>query len=354
VTIKSIQISRTPSNLHYIEGETLDTIGLALTVNYSNGSSQDITGGYTVNETKLSTIGTNVISVSYQGHVATFEVFVREKQVIQVEKVTDPTKLQYNVGDTISTAGLTLKVKYDNKEEKTIDSGYSVNTTLLNTPGQISVKVTYKDKSVYFTVTVNPKNVEDVKVEALTKNSAKVKWTKQSKVSGYQVYMSTSEKGKYVKVATVAGTKSAYTVKKLEESKTYYFKRLKSIFAETENLPGRQRLTAIYKSYLEYNWNNPEMDFWNSIYYFPPEIMRETIVKTTTESKVNFINDLTKVMEEGILKKEFKSLDARSMAMAFYYLITCITMSTELMNKEQGFRETDQCFEVFWEGIKGM
>jgi hypothetical protein len=224
VTIKSVQISRTPSNLHYIEGETLDTTGLALTVNYSNGSSQDITGGYTVNETKLSTIGTNMITVSYQGHTVTFEVYVREKQVIQVEKVTDPTKLQYNVGDTINTAGLSLKVRYDNKEEKTIDTGYSVDTTLLNTPGKISVKVTYKDKSVYFTVTVMPKNVEDVKVEALTKNSAKVKWTKQSKVSGYQVYMATSKKGKYVKVATVAGTKSAYTVKKLEESQTYYFK----------------------------------------------------------------------------------------------------------------------------------
>ncbi|HEX3076203.1 MAG TPA: fibronectin type III domain-containing protein, partial [Lachnospiraceae bacterium] len=222
--VRMIQIAQLPSNVHYIEGETLDSSGLALAIKYDNGSSDIITGGFTINDTSLSKVGTKVISVSYQGYVATFEVYVREKQVIQVEKVTDPTKLQYNVGDTLNTAGLSLKVRYDNKEEKTIDTGYSVNTTLLNTPGKISVKVTYQDKSVYFTVTVMPKNVEDVKVEALTKNSAKVKWEKQSKVSGYQVYMATSEKGKYVKVATVAGTKTAYTVKKLEESKTYYFK----------------------------------------------------------------------------------------------------------------------------------
>ncbi|HEX3022715.1 MAG TPA: fibronectin type III domain-containing protein [Lachnospiraceae bacterium] len=99
-----------------------------------------------------------------------------------------------------------------------------MNTTLLNTPGKVSVKVTYKDKSVYFTVTVIPNKVEDIKVEALTKNSAKIKWTKQSKVTGYQVYMATSVKGKYVKVATVAGTKNAYTMKKLVADKTYYFK----------------------------------------------------------------------------------------------------------------------------------
>ncbi|HEX3022716.1 MAG TPA: Ig-like domain-containing protein, partial [Lachnospiraceae bacterium] len=84
--IKLIQVTQLPSILYYIEGETLDSTGLALAISYDDGSTDIITGGFTINDTSLTKVGTKVISVSYQGYVATFEVYVREKQVIQVEK----------------------------------------------------------------------------------------------------------------------------------------------------------------------------------------------------------------------------------------------------------------------------
>lgn len=57
------------------------------------------------------------------------------------------------------------------------------------------------------------------------KGKVTVKWKKNSKVAGYQVYMATSKKGKYSKIATVSNkNKVSYTKSKLGRKKTYYFK----------------------------------------------------------------------------------------------------------------------------------
>lgn len=135
--------------------------------------------------------------------------------------------------------------------------------------------------------------------------------------------------------------------------KKYHAKR-NEIFEKSKGLPSRQRLSNIYRDYLEYNWHNTEMDFWNMVYYYPPVMMKEEIIHITVDSSNTFIDDLIKVMEEGIQKKELQPLNARSMAMSFYYLLTCISLSTDLMSKEQYFGNMDACFEVFWNGIKGI
>ena len=63
-----------------------------------------------------------------------------------------------------------------------------------------------------------------VKVKASAKKAA-VSWKKTSGVKGYIVYMSTSKKGKYKKVATLkSASKVKYIKKGLKKGKTYYFK----------------------------------------------------------------------------------------------------------------------------------
>lgn len=69
--------------------------------------------------------------------------------------------------------------------------------------------------------------VSGVEAESKTYNSVKVTWkaVNTSKVTGYQVYRSTSKKGSYKKVATVSKKKTLeYTDKKLTTGKTYYYK----------------------------------------------------------------------------------------------------------------------------------
>lgn len=132
-----------------------------------------------------------------------------------------------------------------------------------------------------------------------------------------------------------------------------YQAALNKIFEEAKSLPIKDRLSTIYKSYLEYYWNNTEMNFWNIVYYYPPEMMRDEIIKTTLDCTNILIDALTIIMTEGIQTKELNSLNARNMAMSYYYLLTCISISTDLMSKEQGMSDMEACFDVFWNGIKG-
>lgn len=132
-----------------------------------------------------------------------------------------------------------------------------------------------------------------------------------------------------------------------------FYLKMNEIINASKGLNCRQRLTFFYQRYLDYNLGNSEMAFWNRIYYAAPEIMKDEIIKATGESKTFLINTLTNIMEEGIKNKELKHKNPRDMALTFYYLITCIDLSTDLMNKETAVEEMEQCFNVLWEGIKG-
>ncbi|MBH1942166.1 TetR/AcrR family transcriptional regulator [Mobilitalea sibirica] len=135
---------------------------------------------------------------------------------------------------------------------------------------------------------------------------------------------------------------------------TKYQVKMKQIMADTKDLSTKDKLIAIYQNYLEYNLNNPEMEFWNRVYYLPPSSISEEVVKTTVESKKDFISNLTGIMEDGIKNKELRSSNPQHMATTFYYLITCIDLSSDLMSKEEAFNEMEHCFDVLWSGIKGI
>ena len=64
--------------------------------------------------------------------------------------------------------------------------------------------------------------VTKLKVVKKTKSSIKIKWKKLKKASGYEIYRSTSQKGKYKKIATTK--KAAYNNKKLKVATKYFYK----------------------------------------------------------------------------------------------------------------------------------
>jgi AcrR family transcriptional regulator len=133
-----------------------------------------------------------------------------------------------------------------------------------------------------------------------------------------------------------------------------YQEELRTILNETKTLPVKERLTAIYEKYLDYNWNNTRMEFWNRMYYFPPQMMKDEIVKSTLDTESFFIAELAVIMEENIRRKELRPLDAEHMAKSYYYVLTCIGLSADLMDKTAGLKEMADCFQVFWEGVKAI
>ena len=74
--VSSVSIKSMPTKTQYYLGETLDTSGLVLTAAYSDGTTQDISSGFTCSPSTLNTIGTQEITVSFEGFTAVFNVTV--------------------------------------------------------------------------------------------------------------------------------------------------------------------------------------------------------------------------------------------------------------------------------------
>lgn len=133
-----------------------------------------------------------------------------------------------------------------------------------------------------------------------------------------------------------------------------YEARLAKMFESSEGAPIEDRLVRLYREYLLYHWQNPEMDFWNLVYYLPPESMKAEIIEATGKSKSDLLERLSGILAEGVRSGALQNLPVESMAMSFYYLLTCISLSTEMMDREAYLASMDSCFAVYWNGIRAV
>lgn len=158
--VNSLSINTMPEVMEYIEGDSLNTSGLSLRVEYSDGSTAVITDGFGVYPTVLETFGKQEIQVSYMGYSCTFNVNVdTEEEIVEgIGVLTLPYKTRYEVGEALDTSGLSVKA-YTNKGEKTVSEGLSCVPNVLNIVGEQTVTVRYMDKSCTFTVTVEEEEV---------------------------------------------------------------------------------------------------------------------------------------------------------------------------------------------------
>lgn len=118
-----ISISTEPVKTEYIVGETLDTTGMSLTEKFRDGSSQGVTSGYSCSPTKLDTVGTQVITVTYSGFSCTFTVEVLEKSSeITTTSTTIPAQTTTTVIYTTAVATMASTTAVDN----TYPPGYTV------------------------------------------------------------------------------------------------------------------------------------------------------------------------------------------------------------------------------------
>ena len=131
-----------------------------------------------------------------------------------------------------------------------------------------------------------------------------------------------------------------------------YEARLKKMFDSDEGTPVYDRLTRLYREYLLYHWKNPEMDFWNLVYYLPPESMKSEILEATNKSKNDLMVRLSGILADGVRTGELQNLPVESMALSFYYLLTCVSLSTEMMKKQAYLASMDACFAIYWNGIR--
>ncbi len=173
VTVNPIQptgIKATPetSTLYGLNG----TVKLSANVMPSNATNKAVT--WSSRNTSVATVssdgtvkavgyGTTVITATtVNGLTSNCTINVKKEEVTSLTIVTKPTKTSYFVGDTLNTAGLTLKAAYNNGTTQTITGGFTCTPTALSTAGVQTVTVNYGGKTATFTV-----NVQDVTLSGI-------------------------------------------------------------------------------------------------------------------------------------------------------------------------------------------
>jgi serine/threonine protein phosphatase PrpC len=71
-----IRIVRQPDKTQYLYADRLEPEGLALEVTYRSGRTETVTGGYTLDNTLLTQLGEQTVTVMYEGQTAAFSVTV--------------------------------------------------------------------------------------------------------------------------------------------------------------------------------------------------------------------------------------------------------------------------------------
>ncbi len=244
LTLNSIQVKTVPVKTSYFVGDTLDATGLTLTATYSNGTTQIIDSGFTCSPMKLSTIGTQKITVTYQGKTTTFTITVKAVPVNSVK--LDATSASVAIG---ATKQLTAMVSPSNAATKAVTwSSSNTAVATVSASGLVTAKAAGKatitckaadgsGKTATCTITVIPKTPTGVKAASASYNSIKISWTALSDATGYAVYRATSKTGTYDYLKSTTSTSLTDTSR--TTGTTYYYKvRAYKTVGETKYLSG--------------------------------------------------------------------------------------------------------------------
>ena len=154
-SITGIGMVSLPFKTEYNVGDYLDTSGLVFRV-YTTDGYKDMNTDFTCEPMMLSTSGSQTITLIYKNRTCTFNVTVKGGAKL-LEVTSTPRKLSYNVGESLDTAGLVLKIS-DGVNSQIISSGFSCEPTVFSSEGTQVVKVRYNDLLATFTVKVNSGN----------------------------------------------------------------------------------------------------------------------------------------------------------------------------------------------------
>jgi len=95
--------------------------------------------------------------------VVLYAIFEKTLSSISVE--SKPTKITYEIGESLNTNGLKLKLKYSDGSTETITSGFTTSGFSSTTAGTKTVTVKYGGLTTTFTVTVNPAPVPETSAQ---------------------------------------------------------------------------------------------------------------------------------------------------------------------------------------------
>ncbi len=142
-----------PSKTEYNEYDELDLTGLALDLTYTNGMERTIKTGYDVSGYDPAKLGTQTITITYNGQSVTFNVTVIAK-VVSTVQITAGAPTDVIVGEDLDYSNMVIKVTFTDDTSVDLSEGYTVTGYNPETIGEQTITVTYREGSKEMTVTV--------------------------------------------------------------------------------------------------------------------------------------------------------------------------------------------------------
>ncbi len=142
-----------PATTRNVEGLPLNLEGFTVTAVYSDGSRAAVTD-YSLSGYDPNTVGTQTITVSYEGKTASFEVTVAAKSLVGISIDKKPEKLSYVQGEALVSDGLKVMGQYDNGTSGPV-SGWKLSGYDPAVLGSQTVSVTLDGFTASFVVTVS-------------------------------------------------------------------------------------------------------------------------------------------------------------------------------------------------------
>lgn len=170
-SVTSISVASLPNKIDYKKGESLNSDGLQISINYSDGSSQIVSSGFGISPSVLEKAGTQTIIVTYQDKTCSFSVNVEEieEKIDGIGVLTPPTKTEYKPGESFDSAGLSIRV-YTNLGQRDVSEGFEISPKSFDKPGDQTVTISYGGKTCTLTVKVRA-DEKPVSLSVLSKPS---------------------------------------------------------------------------------------------------------------------------------------------------------------------------------------
>ena len=162
--VVGISIAALPDKLTYEFGEKLVTSGLVLNVNYDAGAPGVVESGFTVDKVESLTNHDTLVTVTYNGFTATYEITVGEPPLVGLQSIdltNAPESLKYvfqgtqTVAQALRAAGLTVTAKYADKDDAVVTDFVIENGDVVINGDLVSYTISYTENGVTKSVTIN-------------------------------------------------------------------------------------------------------------------------------------------------------------------------------------------------------
>jgi len=165
-SVSSLSIETLPLKTSYLVGESFESAGMQINVRYDDGRSAVVSQGFAVSPAVFQQAGTQSVVVTYEGRSCSFNVMVNEKEktVTGIGVLTLPRKVSYTVGESLETAGLSIRAYTADGGHFDVSSGLDCSPTVFRTEGTQTVTVSYQGKTCTFGVKVE----DDTRVTGIT------------------------------------------------------------------------------------------------------------------------------------------------------------------------------------------